>query len=156
MNLHFSKVLQAGQVDLRVEAKDRAEAVDHLLTLLRGDARILSTEAFEKAVRTRGTPAVCSNRFGLCVAHGRTDSVSTLVMAAARLAHPLPMCSGEGEGLLRLVFVAGIPSALNTEYLRMVGAMARICSDPEAADQLLKVKEPVRFVEILEGGLNPL
>ena len=156
MNLHFSQVLRAGQIDLRLEAATRAEAVESLLGLLRGDSRILSTEAFEKAVRSRGTPAICSHRFGLCIAHGRTDAVSGLVMAAARLAHPLPMNPDEGNGLLRLVFVAGIPSALNTEYLRVVGAIARICGDPETADRLLGTKEPVRFVEILESGLNPL
>jgi mannitol/fructose-specific phosphotransferase system IIA component (Ntr-type) len=156
MNLHFSKVLQAGQVDLRMDVATCAEAVDHLLGLLRGDSRIPSSEVFEKAVRIRGTPTILSNRFGLCIAHGRTDSLSTLVMAAARPVHPLPISSEDGEGQLRLVFVAGIPSALNTEYLRLVGAIARICADPESVDHLLSVKEPARFVEILECGLNQM
>lgn len=156
MNLHFFQVLRAGHVDLRVEAGTRSGAVEHLLASLHGDERIINAEQFSQAVRARGTPAICSHRLGVCIAHGRTDAVSGLVMAAARLAHPLPIEPAEGEGHLRLVFVAGIPSALNTEYLRLVGAIARICADPEEVNRLLGVKEPGRFVEILEGALNPL
>jgi hypothetical protein len=51
-----------------------------------------------------------------------------------------------------LVFVAGIPGAFTSEYLRIVGAIVRICRDRRQLDRLLTIKEPERFVSLLSSG----
>ena len=53
---------------------------------------------------------------------------------------------------VRLVFVAGIPGAFTSEYLRIVGAIVRICRDRRQLDRLLTIKEPERFVSLLSSG----
>ena len=55
---------------------------------------------------------------------------------------------------LRLLFIAGIPAAFSNDYLRMVGAIARICSDAERAQELLDAATPPAFLETLEANLD--
>ena len=57
---------------------------------------------------------------------------------------------------VRLVFVAGIPSALNNEYLRVVGTIARLCSKKELVEKLLIASTPTGFIEILCSGESAL
>jgi mannitol/fructose-specific phosphotransferase system IIA component len=48
--------------------------------------------------------------------------------------------------------VAGIPGTFNTEYLRIVGAIARICQDRHQLDRLLATKTKEDFLQLLEAG----
>lgn len=152
--IHFTDVLGVGQMDLEMEASTQAGAVDHLLQLLRGDARVLEPDKLEEAVRQRNAPALEENGTAICIAHGRTDRLRGVVMAAGRLKEGIPLT--ETKAPLRLVFVAGIPSSLSAEYLRLVGAIARICSNKELLNKLLTVRDPARFIQLLESQLNPI
>lgn len=157
MSLHFSEVLKPAQIALQLEAETEQEAVRALLNNLRDDERVTDFAALENAVITRNTPAICQNRIGLCIAHGRTNSLTSLVMAAGHLATPLPLTGDlRGKGKLHLVFVAGIPACLNSDYLRIVGAIARICSQKEGREALLAASTSQDFLAVLEDGLNPV
>lgn len=157
MNLHFSEVLQPGNIHPGLGAATQEDAVHALLESLRGDERVQDFEALETAVRERNAPAIVQDGAGLCIAHGRTNSLTSLVMAAGILAEP-PLLTGElrGRGSLRLVIVAGIPSCLNADYLRLVGAIARIFSQETMRSRLLAATTAGDFLEILEEGLNPI
>jgi hypothetical protein len=54
------------------------------------------------------------------------------------------------------VFVAGIPSALNNEYLRVVGTIARLCSKTELIQKMLSATSPSAFIDILCSGETTL
>jgi hypothetical protein len=71
-------------------------------------------------------------------------------MAAGRSSDGI-VVPGSGERI-RLVFVAGIPSAFDSGYLRAVGVIARLCRDRGMLDKLLGVADPARFVELLASG----
>ena len=71
-------------------------------------------------------------------------------MAAGRAASGL--VSPEVSEKVSLVFVAGIPSAFNSEYLRIVGAIVRLCREKPLLDQLLSVHDPAEFVRLLSIG----
>lgn len=157
MSLHFSEVLRPAQIALQLKAESQLDAVRLLLNSLREDDRVTNFESLEHAVLARNAPAICENGICLCIAHGRTNALTSLVMAAGHLVSPLPV-AGElcGKGMLHLVFVAGIPASLNADYLRVVGAIARICSQTEAREALLTAANPEAFLAILEDELNPL
>jgi mannitol/fructose-specific phosphotransferase system IIA component (Ntr-type) len=57
---------------------------------------------------------------------------------------------------VRLVFVAGIPFALNSEYLRVVGTIARLCSNKELVQELLSASRADAFIDILCSGETAL
>ncbi len=150
--IHFTDALLPNCVRLDVGADSLEAAVEASLDLLRGDARVPDWDAMAQSVRSRGAPAIEENGCGICIAHGRSETVSQLVMSAVRLE---PGAATPGiESPLRLVFVACIPVSFSNEYLRLVGAIARICHDSQQLNRLLGVQRPERFIELLESQLN--
>jgi mannitol/fructose-specific phosphotransferase system IIA component (Ntr-type) len=144
------EILLPKTVNLALVSEDQASAVDEVLSKLNGDARVSDWEALRSAVRERNAPAISCGGCAVCIAHGRTNAVDELVMAAGRSSDGI-VVPGSGERI-RLVFVAGIPSAFDSGYLRAVGVIARLCRDRGMLDKLLGVADPARFVELLASG----
>ncbi len=146
----IADVLDPEHVNLAVAAADKATAVDAVLAKLNGDPRVLDFDSLVRAVHERDAPAMSENGCGICIAHGRTDAAHSLVLAAGRLTQGF-RSPGIKEPV-RLVFVAAIPATFDNEYLRAIGAVARICCDPAQLGCLLAAKTPAEFVQILEAG----
>jgi len=148
--ISISDILLPGQVNLALTAADQAGGVDQVLAGLKGDSRVQNWGTLVQVVTERNAPALTCNDCGICIAHGRTNAVSSLVMAAGRSTGGL--VSPEIREKVRLIFVAGIPSAFDAEYLRIVGAIARLCRDKILFDRLLNVQDPGEFVSLLSSG----
>jgi len=143
----ISEILLPGHVNLSLTGKDQAAGIDELLVKFNGDPRVINCDALVQAVTERNAPAISCNGVGVCIAHGRTNAVQSLVMAAGRSEKGL--VSPEIREKVRLVFVAGIPSAFDSEYLRIVGSIARFCRDKELLDKVLKAPTPDDFITLL-------
>ena len=125
----IADVLQPDHVILTLAAKDPAGAIDEVLAKLEGEERVKNFALLREAVLAQPAPAIAENGCGICIAHGRTESVTSLVMAAGRSAKGIAF--PELAEPVRLVFVAGIPGAFTSEYLQDRG---RHCADvPEPA-----------------------
>ena len=146
----ISEILTPSHVNLALAAGNQAEGVHEVLSSLNGDPRILDWEALRQAITERNAPAISCGPYGICIAHGRTNSVQSLVMAAGRSEEGLT--SPHVKEPVRLVFVAGIPAAFHSEYLRVVGAIARLCHDKDLLKKLLSVRDPEKFVGLLSSA----
>jgi PTS system fructose-specific IIC component len=143
-------ILQPEHVNLSLAATDKAGAIAEVLSRLNGDPRVRDFSKLQEAVTVRDAAAISENHCGICIAHGRTESVSGLVMAAGRSLEGVN-CP-EVPDPVRLIFVAGIPRTFNSEYLRVVGAIARICRDKHQLERLLAARDPAYFVGLLGAG----
>ncbi len=148
--ISIGEILQPEHVVLTLAATDKVAAVEEVLAKLNGDDRVKDFDELRTSVLARNAPAIAENGVGICIAHGRVESVSSLVMAAGRLSEGF-RCKDVRDPV-RLVFVMGIPAAFNAEYLRIVGAIARICRDPKQLHRILGVKDSHDFVHLLESG----
>lgn len=143
----ISEILLPNHVNLALTSKNQSAGVEEILLRMKGDPRISDWETLRQAVVQRNAPAFSCNDCGICIAHGRTNAVHSLVMGAGRSTEGL--ISPDTNDPVRFVFVAGIPSALNSEYLRVVGTIARLCHDKSVFEKLLTVKDPMRFIGLL-------
>jgi Phosphotransferase system mannitol/fructose-specific IIA domain (Ntr-type) len=150
----ISEILHATDVNLALRAGTKVGAVDEVLAQLHGDPRVKDWAALREAIIARDAPALVEGGAGICIAHGRTPAVGELVFAAGRSRDGI-LCPEVGTGI-RLFFVAGIPSAVDSEYLRLVGAIARACRDPREIDRLLEAQDGDAFVEILVEAADRL
>ncbi len=150
----LSNCLPITKVDLSLKATTRSEAVENVLARLAGDPEVRNFDELKKAIEKSEAPVLCENGAGLLIAHGRTESVGRLVLAVGRCAEPLHLQGVECP--LRLVFVAGIPAAFNSEYLRVVGAIVRICKSPSDLENLLTSSTPPEFLKFLSAAENRL
>jgi mannitol/fructose-specific phosphotransferase system IIA component (Ntr-type) len=152
--ISIRQILQPGQVNLSLSSTKIDSAVGEVLASLSGDIRILQWNALKESVLQRDAPAIDAEGCGIVIAHGRTDAVGSLVMAVGRSNEGFN-CNDTKQNV-RLVFVAGIPSALNNEYLRVVGTIARLCSKTELVQKLLAATSPSAFIDILCSGETTL
>jgi len=146
----ISEILPSSHINLALAARDQADGVQEVLSNLNGDPLVMDWESLRQAVTARNAPAISCGPCGICIAHGRTNAVHSLVMAAGRSVEGLS--SPNIQEPVRLVFVAGIPAAFQSEYLRIVGAIARLCNDRTLLSELLSVKDPEKFVRLLSSG----
>lgn len=146
----ISDILDPTQVNLALASATGREAVDEVLAKLHGDPRVEDFAKLREAVVTRDAPALDAGGLGICIAHGRTDAVDSLVMAAGRSL--VGVKSRDVRVPVKLVFVAGIPSAFDSEYLRIVGVIARLCREPATAAALLTAPDAAEFVRLLDEG----
>jgi len=146
----IGEILHPDHINLSLSAQDKKSAVEEVMAKLNGDARVGDFSALREAVLSRNAPAIAESGCGICIAHGRTESISALVLAAGRSQEGFA-CEDITEPV-KLVFVAGIPMAFNADYLRIVGAIARICRDRHQLERLLAAKTAVHFVDLLGTG----
>lgn len=131
------------RVRLDWPAASREEALAAAAQLLHDDVRAGSWEDFRRSIGARQIVEPGSG--GVCLAHGRSEAVRHLALAAVRLAQPV---AGE-NGPVRLVFVFAIPLAMAGEYLRAVGALARVCGDEARRAELAASAAPEHFARLL-------
>lgn len=145
----IADILEPDRVVLRVGATDKASAVREVMEALRGTPEVVDFDAFQHAVVERDAPAIAEDGCGICIAHGRCGGVRSLVMSAGRTDG---IITPEIVPPLRLVFVIGIPRAIDSEYLRVVGAIVRVCKDPALLRRLLAAKDGQTFVRLLSSA----
>lgn len=152
--MNIEEILLAEDVNLALKPKDKRTGVLDLLGKLRGDSRVKDWDALSAAVLDRDAAAICEGHSGICIAHGRTAGVSGLIMAAGR-AVPGATVPEIGEPV-SLFFVVGIPAAFDAVYLRLVGAIARVCRDPDGMEAMMEATTAEDFVTALAQGAAKL
>jgi mannitol/fructose-specific phosphotransferase system IIA component (Ntr-type) len=128
--------VRLGLVAGHAEAAVRATA-----ELLRGAPGLSSWDELWQSIASRQTAELSG---GVCLAHGRIASLAEPLVAAARLAAPVPGTKGP----VRFVFVFAIPAAMAEEYLRTVGALARCCGDAKKMKALQAADTPEKFARL--------
>lgn len=145
----LSHSLLAKDIHLSLKASGHRDAFEELLFPLRGDKRVKDWEKLRAALASslpcEGNPLAPSP---ILLHHGRSESVSDLVIAAGRSKAGIAL--PDQTERVGLVFVTAIPSAPNNEYLRILGAISRVCSEESAMRALMEAADPVSFLGILE------
>ena len=83
---------------------------------------------------------------GVAFPHARTDHVKKMVLAVGR-SRPGVLFENSGE-TIHLIFVIGTPRRMVTEYLALVGAMARLLRKDEVRKMLMEAKTPEEFAAV--------
>jgi len=152
--MQLEDILKPNDVHLALASSDCTTAVEEVLAQLNGDERVGDWEALRNAVTGHDPAILTSEDCGICIAHGRTQALSGLVVAVGRSEKGLP--NANSEPTTRLVFVAGIPATMNAQYLAVVGAIARVCSNKRSLSRLLTAKSPTDFIDTLQSGCAAL
>ncbi len=73
----ISEVLFPDDVNLALAATTKQDAIEEVLAKLNGDPRVSDWEALRTAVLKRDAPSIAVNGMGICIAHGRLNSVKS-------------------------------------------------------------------------------
>jgi len=143
--------LLSKDIKLQLKATDHHDALEEILSTLRSDVRVRDWEELRSALLANFLKEnLLDSKSAMLLYHCRTENVSELVLAAGRSNTGIVIPGREER--IHLIFVAAIPGALNNEYLRILGAISRVCGNPMAMQEQLGVENTADFLAFLEKG----
>lgn len=147
MAIKISKLLKPQLVLLNLQNTKRTAAIHEVANQLVAHQDVTNFQLFYDALLAR--ERVESTCLGNEVAfpHARTDHVKSMVLAAGR--------SREGvwfensNQTVKLIFIIGTPMKMVTDYLTVVGALARILKDTATREALMAAETADDFLKHL-------
>jgi mannitol/fructose-specific phosphotransferase system IIA component (Ntr-type) len=149
--IRIREILLPKQILLNVKATTREEAITMVSDSLKGDNRIIDWPGFTHCLGECERSSKINIGLGLTIPHGRTDSVTSMVMAFG-LAQPIRRDSAS----IRFVLVIGIPETMDADYLRLVGVLMRAFRDDHLRKALETAKTPEGVLATFEKGETQL
>lgn len=150
MPIALANVLDKHRLKLELKASGQASAVRELVDLLAADEAVRDTEEFLRLVleREAGSSTIAEN--GVAFPHARTDSCRKIVLAVGRSASGIAW--PEAAVRARLIFLIGVPRNLISDYLVVIGMIARTTKDPALRTLLLHAETKEDFIATMLGA----
>lgn len=147
MAIALAELINPKQITLHLQAHTQPEAIHELVDLLGTTGAVRNSEEFLEELRRREAINSTYAADGVAFPHARTKLVNQIVLAIGRSDAEIPW-SGKGE-LARLIFLIAVPERLISDYLVVVGAIARITRDAPLRTLLLHADSVDEFIATL-------
>jgi len=145
----IADILNPKQINLELEPSNQEELVYNVAMLLKHDEHVKDWKVFYDGLKAKDSCIYEEQGIKLCIPHVRTNSVSMMVMAVGRCTIP-PAASDEySVPVVQYTFVIGVPIALASDYLRIIGALARIFKKKSTEARLRAAATPAEFLAVL-------
>lgn len=150
MAIRISKILVPEAVRLDLQARERCPAIHEVIEQLAGSVSVVNLEGFHQEVLAREKIESTCLGNGVAFPHARTDHVKGLVIAVGRSARGVDFETVHQT--VHLIFVIGTPKKMVTDYLAVVGALARLLKDDGLRDKLMQAATAEEFVSVLAAA----
>jgi mannitol/fructose-specific phosphotransferase system IIA component (Ntr-type) len=145
--MQISSLLKPDQIKLELDQGKRCNAINEVAQLLQHNPNVTNFAGFyeELLARERIESTCLGNE--IAFPHARTDSLKGMVLAIGR-STPGVWFENSSQNV-KLIFVIGTPKRMVTDYLSVVGGLARLLKDTATRDQLLGAKTVDEFIATL-------
>lgn len=150
MAIALTDVVDPKQIALNLRARTQAEAMREIADLLVANRKIDNVERFLNKLQQREGTNSTYAADGIAFPHTRTKLVDEIVLGIGRSATGIQW-TAKGE-VARLIFVVAVPERLISDYLVVVGAIARITKDRPLRTLLLHAESVEDFIATLLGA----
>ena len=153
MAIALADLLDARHVTLALRSRSAENAIRELVALLAANEELAEPDNFAGQViaREQTNPSVVET--GVVFPHARTDEVQKILLAIGRKTAGVSF--GVEGARANLIFLIGVPQRLVSDYLIVVGALARIARNDVTRTELMRAKTAEGFVEILKAASSP-
>jgi fructose-specific phosphotransferase system IIA component len=148
----FSKIatlLAVDRVNLNLTASTKTESLREVASLMKDAKCIHDFHAFFRDVLERERVSNTALGHGVALPHARTDQCSEIIIAVGRSNTGIDF-EAKDEQPVQLVFLIGTPKSMVTEYLRLVGNLARLLRHDDLRQQLVAAPDPLSFIKAIE------
>ena len=142
--MQISSLLNPTQIKLELAQVKRCNAINEVAQLLQSNPNVTNFAGFyeELLARERIESTCLGNE--IAFPHARTDSLKGMVLAVGR--SPQGVWFENSGQNVKLIFVIGTPKRMVTDYLSVVGGLARLLKDPATREQLITAPTTDEFV----------
>ncbi|MCX7886374.1 MAG: PTS sugar transporter subunit IIA [Verrucomicrobiae bacterium] len=152
----LAELLKPEAINLNIQSRQKIAALREVASLLAHSKAINNFDAFFREILERERVSNTALGHHVAIPHARTDQCSEIVVAVGRNLNGVDFESRE-NGDVQLIFLIGTPKQMVTEYLRVVGNLARLLRRDDIREQLLQAPDPATFIRIIaeaEAGMS--
>jgi PTS system fructose-specific IIC component len=147
MSIALADLIDSKQIALNLRARTQEDATREIVDLLVSSGKIDNAERFLNKLHERERTNSTYAGDGVAFPHARTKLVEKIVVGVGRSESGIPW-TGKGE-TAHLIFLIAVPERLVSDYLVVVGAIARITRDPPLRTLLLHAENVDDFIATL-------
>jgi mannitol/fructose-specific phosphotransferase system IIA component (Ntr-type) len=147
MSIALADLINPRQITLNLRAETQEEAMREILGLLVGAGKINNPEKFLEQLKAREAANSTYAADGVAFPHARTKLVDEIVVGIGRSEAGIPW-TGKGE-VAHLIFLIAVPERLISDYLVVVGTIARTTKDRPLRTLLLHAESMDEFIATL-------
>lgn len=143
----ISELLKPEHICMAIQSAKRTDAIREVACTLSQNPSVTHFDSFfdEILVRERTESTCLGNQ--VAFPHARTDHLKGMVLAAGRSSSGVFFENANQN--VHLIFVIGTPRKMATEYLSVVGGLARLLRDESFRQQLLLTETPESFIQLI-------
>lgn len=144
----LAQLLRPEAVKLELNAKHKNAALREVAELLLPRQCIANFDIFYREILERERVSNTALGHDVAIPHARTDQCTEILIAIGRAAAGIDFDSKE-NGPVRLIFLIGTPKPMVTDYLHIVGHLARLLRRDDLRQKLLEAPDPAAFIRVV-------
>ncbi len=145
--MRLRELFTAEVVKLDLESETRDGLLKELVSLLGLDDR--SDATLFKTLKRRENLGSTGIGKGIAIPHCRSLVVNRLRLAYGRKISGMDFNAIDGAPVHNFCLIVAPPLEVSNQYLPVLGKIAQFAKDPDVPSQLLALKEPEAFLELL-------
>lgn len=149
--MNISSIIQKDIIFLGLDAKNREEAVNAMITKMAAAGYVADEAKYRSAVNERETKGTTGIGFGVAIPHGKSDGVSSPCLAYARLNTPVDWNSFDGKPVTQ-VFLIGVPQKnAGNDHLKILIAISKKLMHEDFRNALDAAKTPEEVLAVMQS-----
>jgi fructose-specific phosphotransferase system IIA component len=147
----IASLLSPETIRLDLQNRQKVPALREVAELLAQSKCVGDFEAFFNEILQRERVSNTALGHDVAIPHARTDQCSDILIAVGRSREGIDFEAKDGNPV-RLIFLIGTPKQMVTDYLRVVGTLARLLRQDDLRQRLLDAPDVATFIKIIEAA----
>src|SRR5258706_5155211 len=147
----IAPLLSAITINLKLQATQKEGALREVAELLKQNNWVTNFDAFIQEILERERVSNTALGHDVAIPHARTDQCCEILIAVGRSDNGIDFEAKDGQPV-RLIFLIGTPKQMVTDYLRVVGNLARLLRQDHVRESLLSAPDAAAFIKVIEDA----
>ena len=146
-------LLKVESIDLKAKPQDKAEALEHLITLMERGGNIADKEEYKACVLRREEEGSTGIGEGIAIPHAKTSAVKAPGLAAMLVQDGVDFDSLDGEPA-KLFFLIAAPDTEDNVHLDVLSHLSMLLMNDDFRSELLKADSAKEFLSVIDKYEN--
>lgn len=145
---NLASLLKPEAINLNLQAQQKTAALREVAEMLAQNKSVANFDAFFREILERERVSNTALGHDVAIPHARTEQCTEILVAIGRSTEGVDFESKD-NGPVRLIFLIGTPKQMVTEYLRVVGNLARMLRRDDVRQKLIEAPDAAAFIKAI-------
>lgn len=147
--MKIADLLAKESIDLQAKVGSKAEALEHLVTLMAKSGKLADEAEYKRCVLAREEEGSTGISEGIAIPHAKTNAVKAPGLAAMIVSEGVDFASLDDQPA-KLFFLIAAPDTEDNVHLDVLSRLSTLLMDEEFTTALYAAKSPKEFLSIID------